>query len=290
MNTTNQASSSAEPSRALREAIETTVMAHARLAQEIENDPGGFLRLTSVSTQALQTCESLQKEAVLQARRAEHSWGEIGNLLGISRQAVQQRFSQASVPNEASSGKRRISWATDANEMQILGIVGAEGYHLVGLGGVSMELELSDHAWEHRREESTEMDNKQSTLEHEGWQYVGRWFPFHYFKRQIGVKSGLSKPTKKKTELFPKEWVATHAGHHIRVRNSWNAGIKLFVDDKLVAERTEFIAIDKTTPFMRAQITPHSGEPFVVEVFAYAILTVKLKIAVNGEMIAGDMF
>ena len=279
-----------DPSRALREAIEATVMAHARLAQEIDKDPGGFLRLTSASTQALHTCESLQKEAVEQARRADHSWADIGNLLGISRQAAQQRFSQANAPDETCSGKRRINWATGDDEMHVLNVVGAEGYHLVGLGGVSMELEQSDHLWEHRREECSELDGKQSALEAEGWQYVGRWFPFHYFKRKAHQKSQLAKPTKTRKELFAKEWVATHAGHQIRVRNSWNCGFKLFVNDKLVLERTELFAIAKQTPFARARIVPDSGDPFVVEVFVYAMLSVKMKFAVDGEIIGGDVF
>lgn len=279
-----------EPSRALREAIEATVMAHARLAEEIDNDPGGFLRLTSVSTQALQTCESLQKEAVEQARRADHSWAEIGSLLGISRQAVQQRFSQGNVPDEKGSGKRRINWATGDDEMQVLNTVGAEGYHLVGLGGISMELEESDRAWEHRREECSEMDGKQSALEAEGWQYVGRWFPFHYFKREAKKKTQPAKPTRNKKELFPKEWVATHEGHQIRVRNSWNCGFKLFVDDQVVFENTDLFAVEKLTPFARARFVPDTGEPFVIEVFVYAMLTVKAKIAVNGQVIGGDVF
>jgi len=277
-NTTDQ------DSRSLREAIEATVMAHARLAREIDNDPGGFLRLTGVSTAALQTCEGLQKEAVQQARRADHSWAEIGALLGISRQAVQQRFAPEGAAGSDMEGKRRITWSTAENEMQLLKTVGLAGYHLVGLGGVSMELEQSNSKWEHRREVSSGIDFKQEKITSEGWQYVGRWFPFHYFKRQLNEKS---KPA---TELFPKEWTASYNGHTIRVRNAWNTGIKLFVDDTLWAESDKLIALDKLAPVLRVRIEQDAGQAFVVEIFAYAMMSVKVKIAVNGDVIAGDNF
>ncbi len=41
---------------------------------------------------------------------------------------------------------------------------------------------------------------------------------------------------------------------------------------------------------LRAQVDTDAGESFVVEVVAYAILTTKVKIAVNAEQIAGDAF
>jgi hypothetical protein len=91
-------------------------------------------------------------------------------------------------------------------------------------------------------------------------------------------------------ELFPKEWLATYAGHEIRVRNSWTSGIKLFVDGMCHASSSDVVALDKSRPFLRAKIAPTSGDPFVVEVFAYALLTVKIKLFVNGTQIAGDSF
>ncbi len=277
-------------SRSLREAIEATVMAHARLSEAIASDPGGFLRLTGVSTEALQTCEGLQKEAVQQARRADHSWADIGNLLGISRQAAQQRFAPDGLALTDAQGNRRITWSTTENEMQILKTVGQAGYHLVGLGGVSMDVEHSDAQWEHRREVSSEIDVKQSAILSEGWQYVGRWFPFHYFKRKLHDKAKASGGAKPEKELFPKEWTTSYEGHTIRVRNTWNKGIKLFVDDVLWAENDTLIAIDKLKPVLRAKIDQESGKPFVVEVFVYAMMSTKAKIAINGEVVGGDHF
>lgn len=277
-------------SNSLRSAIEAAVTSHARIEQPTAKDPGGFLHLTAVATDAVQTCEHLQKEAVQQARRADHSWADIGALLGITRQAAQQRFSSEHAASGDTDTTKRITWANANNEMQILKTVGLNGYHLVDLGGVWMEVEHSPTAWEHRREVSDEIEGRQKDIEAEGWEYVGRWFPFHYFKRKLNRKPGSAAPAQTSGELFPKEWLASYGGHQIRVRNSWNQGIKLFVDDVLWAENKTMLAIDKLTPVLRAQVEPEMSKPFVVEVFAHALLSVKVKIAVNGEQIAGDSF
>lgn len=277
-------------SHSLRNAIEAAVSAHSRQEGPSEKDPSGFLHLTAVTADALHTCEHLQREAVHQARRADHSWSDIGALLGITRQAAQQRFSTDHGLGAETGATKRITWANANNEMQILKTVGLTGYHLVGLGGVWLEVEHSATAWEHRREVSDEIEGKQKDIEAEGWEYVGRWFPFHYFKRKLNRKPGSDAPAKAPGELFPKEWLAEYEGHQIRVRNSWNRGIKLYVDDVLWAENTSMVAIDKHQPVMRAPVEPQFGKPFVVEVFAFAIMTTKVKIAVNGVQIAGDTF
>ncbi len=287
---TNNSTQVSNPGPSLHAAIESIVAEHAKLSAPSARDPGGFLNFTAVTTNALRACETLQSEAVQQARRADHSWAELGSLLGISRQAVQQRFApELTVAGQPESTKR-ITWANANSEMHILKTVGMSGYHLVRLGGVWMEVEPSASAWEHRREVSAEMAQSQGELEAEGWEYVGRWFPFHYFKRKLNRKPGSPMPAKAKMELFPKEWIASFNGHSIRVRNTWNTGIKLFVDDTLWAENDAMVAVDKHAPILRAQVETDTGESFVVEVFAYAILTTKVKIAVNGEQIAGDAF
>lgn len=274
----------------LRDQIESVVAEHAHREPHDAGDPGGFLNLAKASTEALHTCESLQKEAVHQARRADHSWSDIGNLLGITRQAAQQRFAADTLPAEDDQGIRRITWANANDEMQILKTVGLNGYHLVELGGLWMEVAQSTTAWEHRREVSDEIAGKQAEIEAQGWEYVGRWFPFHYFKRKLNRKPGAADRVKEGADLYPKEWHATHEGHQIRVRNSWNRGIKLFVDDVLWAENGKMMVLDKHTPVLRAEVQPEAGKPFVVEVFAHAVMSVKAKIAVNGAVIAGDTF
>jgi hypothetical protein len=68
----------------------------------------------NVCTEAARMCERLQKEAVQHARRVDHSWATIGELMGISTQAAQQRFGgeardRAEHPYPArGAGRRRL--------------------------------------------------------------------------------------------------------------------------------------------------------------------------------------
>lgn len=180
---------SSEQHASLRQTIEAAVVAHANLVDTLEAEADNALRLLASSSAALHICEELQKEAVGKARQAGRSWAELGTLMGITRQAAQQRFT----------------------------------------------------------------------------------------------------PTGKK-EWFAKEWIATWDGIEIKVRNSWNDGLKLFVDGEQVAENGSMFALDKTRPFVAVTVARADGKTFLVEVFAYALLSVSVKIVVDGKQIAGDVF
>ncbi len=89
-----------------------------------------------------------------------------------------------------------------------------------------------------------------------------------------------------------KEWVATHNGCQIRVTNTWFGFAKLYklyIDGdwqdtnvrKLVASHS---------PALSVRVTPASREPFLVDVYLKARLTVKVKICVDGKRIGGDTF
>lgn len=93
----------------------------------------------------------------------------------------------------------------------------------------------------------------------------------------------------KKFELFPKEWTATHGGHKIRVRNSWSHGIRLYLDDECCTSTTKFFALSRSKPLLWHRVTA-GGASFLIEVFCFAIFSVKAKIVVDGEQIAGDRF
>ncbi len=91
-------------------------------------------------------------------------------------------------------------------------------------------------------------------------------------------------------ELLIKEWTAMHDGHSIRVRNSWTGGMQLYVDGECRASTTKLFALNKTRPVLRYELPPSTPGSFVIEVFAYALLTMKAKIVVDGHQIAGDRF
>lgn len=178
-----------EQRASLQHAIEAAIVAHASLVDTPDAEADNALRLAAASSAGVQICESLQKEAVAKARQAGRSWAELGALMGITRQAAQQRFTP--------SGKK---------------------------------------------------------------------------------------------EWFAKEWIGTWDGVEIKVRNSWNDGLKLFVDGEQVAENGSMFALDKTRPLLTVSVARADGTSFLVEVFAYAMLTVSVKIVVDGKQIAGEAF
>jgi hypothetical protein len=96
-------------------------------------------------------------------------------------------------------------------------------------------------------------------------------------------------PTRNGFELFPKEWKVTHAGHSIRVRNSWNRGLQLFVDDVCQASTDRIIILTKTMPLLHSEIASGTS-PCIIEVYYYATWEVYAKIVVNGQWIGGDNF
>ena len=122
------------------------------------------------------------------ARRSGLSWSEVGDALGISKQAAQQRFRPAA-PDEgdehADAGGQVIRyWATAFNEMSILREEGAKGHELVAVAALALIFRRTEQQWEYRRVISSAAAT--ARMERDGWTYVASWMPFLYFKRQIG--------------------------------------------------------------------------------------------------------
>ena len=89
---------------------------------------------------------------------------------------------------------------------------------------------------------------------------------------------------------MPKKIVETTIGNtHIKFENTWFSGAKLFVDGELLVKDNSMFALDKNSPQVAKKILVDGAE-YLIEVFAYAIFTVKLKLHVNGEFVAGDRF
>lgn len=87
-----------------------------------------------------------------------------------------------------------------------------------------------------------------------------------------------------------KEWVAKHNGSEIRVTNTWTGGTKLYIDGDCRDTNNDMLAFSRKTPMLSARVTTANSEPFLVEVYIKALLTVKAKICVNGKQIGGDVF
>lgn len=120
------------------------------------------------------------------ARRTGLSWTDIGNALGISKQAAQQRFKPAEMGDELASGDDeeivRLG-ATAFNEMSILREEGSKGNELVRTGALILVFRPTTRLWEYRRKIGTASTTAE--MKRAGWIYVSSWMPFHYFKRSI---------------------------------------------------------------------------------------------------------
>lgn len=121
------------------------------------------------------------------ARRADMSWTEIGETLGISKQAAQQRFGRGGGNADGSDAGEATFVRTGANafnEMRILAEEGRNGNELIGLGVLTLIFRRSDHRWEYCRRIGTGSDA--ARLQAEGWAHVASYLPFHYYKRVVG--------------------------------------------------------------------------------------------------------
>ena len=95
--------------------------------------------------------------------------------------------------------------------------------------------------------------------------------------------------------MFTKEWKADFEGHQILARNSWDptaltgacTTARLYIDGECVDSSDEIYS-SEARPLLRGQIVGY-GRTSIVEVFVTSsFLTVKGKICINGEPVAGD--
>ncbi|RLV10107.1 hypothetical protein CTZ27_02420 [Streptomyces griseocarneus] len=182
-----------EEAAAIREGIAGAVLgAPDGLAESLEHDPAGYLRLVAATRIGAEETSRLLREAVQGARAAGHSWDTVGRILGVSRQAAQQRFaaksSGAPVASPGGPGtpeRRVLTPLTAFDEMAALAEASLDGWHVVDYGPFFHVVEASDHPWEHRRVPFA-VGTRRRRLEAEGWIQVGPGsFPWAYYKRPL---------------------------------------------------------------------------------------------------------
>jgi hypothetical protein len=120
------------------------------------------------------------------ARRTGLSWTDIGNALGISKQAAQQRFKSTEMDDglAGEEGEEIIRLgATAFNEMSILRTEGSKGNELVRTGALILVFRPTAHAWEYRRRIGG--GATVAEMMRGGWTFVSSWMPFLYFKRPV---------------------------------------------------------------------------------------------------------
>jgi len=186
---------------AVRDAVAEAVLGTPTgLRAALENNPEAYLRLVSASRTAAEETSRLLRESINGARAAGHSWDTLGRVLGVSRQAAQQRFSAAIQPraalaDETNTGPLRkvLSPVTAFDEMAVLAIEGRHGWHSVDYGALFHVVEHSALQWEHRRLPWTPGSAARRRLEAEGWMLIREMtFPWGYYKRQSSAAAETS--------------------------------------------------------------------------------------------------
>lgn len=122
-------------------------------------------------------------QAVSSARADGHSWAAIGEVLGLSRQAVQQRFG-AALAEPAEPEQRRLGPVTALDELPELALAGRQGWRTVGAGMMFHLVERTDTQWETRR---VLWRKPAAAYQREGWQVAVRAFPWLYLVRDLGL-------------------------------------------------------------------------------------------------------
>jgi malate synthase len=184
---------SAAEAAAVRDGIAEAVLGTPDgLRADLEVDPDAYLRLVSASRTAAEETSRLLRDSINGARAAGHSWDALGRVLGVSRQAAQQRFTSATKPATDHAGaidqleRKVISPITAFDEMAVLADEGRHGWHIIDSGTLFHVLESSGHQWEHRRLLWTPGNGARRHLEAAGWSLVGdRTFPWGYYSRPL---------------------------------------------------------------------------------------------------------
>lgn len=136
--------------------------------------PGSFAPLIEAAHVVADEARLALGRWVDAGRRGGLSWAEIGGLLGITRQAAQQRFGSADAPPPPGAISVRTG-ANAFNELAILEQEGAAGRELIGVGLLRLDFRQSETRWTYRRTVGPRGDD--------GWTLAATWFPFFYYKR-----------------------------------------------------------------------------------------------------------
>ena len=176
------ANGSADPlSSAIGAAI---VNADPGLSRRLVGDPDAYLDLVKITGRAYDQTRIMLSSAVNAARGAGHSWESVGQTLGMSRQAAQQRFGGVPETSDPAERTRRLAPVNAFTEMAALREAGRHGWHSVGFGPLFHTLASSPYQWEHTR--VLVHSARSRRLEEQGWERVGdAWFPWAYFKRRL---------------------------------------------------------------------------------------------------------
>ncbi len=145
--------------------------------------PEEHLAIVERAAAAEQVGRDLLRHAVAAARGSGHSWAAIGGVLGLSRQAVQQRFGGDDDSDEGPE-YRWLGPVTAFDEMPELALAGRRGWRTVGAGMLKHRMMRTPTQWEHRR---VVWRQPAGSYETDGWVVAVRAFPWLYLVRDLGT-------------------------------------------------------------------------------------------------------
>ncbi|OJV81185.1 MAG: hypothetical protein BGO37_17130 [Cellulomonas sp. 73-92] len=156
------------------------------LAPRLQDDPAAYLELVTLARDAHSETGELLRAAVVSARRAGCTWEQVGGVLGMTKQAAQQRYAVPDEPAASPQGSARratLAPLTAFNEMRVLERAGRYGWHGVAFGPMYFLVEQSDEQWEHHRA----YVGTGPLRDGGDWQRIGRWGWWVYYKRPLGI-------------------------------------------------------------------------------------------------------
>lgn len=151
------------------------------LSERLTHDAGAHLELVALARAARSETDVLLAAAVASARGAGCTWEQVGAVLGMTRQAAQQRYGRAAATEAPTTPSRRVLQPLTAfNEMAVLTRAGRYGWHCVGFGVLMHVVERDDRQWEHAR---TSFGGRPGGS---GWERVpGAWGWWTYWTRPL---------------------------------------------------------------------------------------------------------
>ncbi len=164
------------------------VLAEAILGDRADaplESPEAQLALVARVRDAENEIRALLQQSVNAARSGGHSWGAIGETLGLSRQAVQQRFGKHDEdlpPTPDGTRQRWLGPVTAFDEMQELQLAGRLGWRTVGAKMFYHRVVHTPTQWETRR---TIWSGPVRRLEKDGWEVGTLAFPWVYLVRDL---------------------------------------------------------------------------------------------------------
>ncbi len=143
--------------------------------------PEDHLAIVARAAVAEQAGRELLRQSISAARGSGHSWAAIGGVLGLSRQATQQRFGGG---KELAEGPeyRWLGPVTALDEMRELELAGRRGWRTIGAGMLKHRMERTDTQWEHHR---VVWRRPAASYEVDGWVVAVRAFPWLYLVRDL---------------------------------------------------------------------------------------------------------